>query len=556
MSPPGVSGKLLRRVRRACRPSLDEPNIALNLEICDLINQKQGNLPREAAVAVVRLVNSRDPQIAELALTLLDYLVKNCGYPIHLQISRKEFLNELVKRFPERPPAAYTRIQRLILGEIAEWVQTICRTSRYKEDLGYIRDMYRLLRSKGYDFPAVKSEDAAVLNPSDNLKSVEELREEERVAQSAKLQELIRRGRPQDLKKANEMMKIMSGFKEDDELEQTKKKVESELEKVGRKADLLNEMLDNATNVGKIDSEDDTLYDLISAVRVARPKLQKIISEESGDDDAVAKLLALNDKLNAVLKKSDLLTGGHAADAAQVKVPGSSDAVGDLIDFDDDDDSAPADSGSALGGSTINPQNSVAFDLLGSGDTSSSGAKQPSVDPLADLLGDLGDLSIGTPSTNATTGSSTIAGVVSPMSSESPAPVSDSVALGVSGRSSFTAIRKPTPFSESSNLKITFNVNSKLGSNVDITFHFSNLSITKSITNMQFSLAVTKRFQLLLQPASGSELKPGVTDGLTQVAHITQRENQQFDSLKLKFKCSYKLDGVDTVDSGMVSASV
>ncbi|EIF47627.1 gga2p [Brettanomyces bruxellensis AWRI1499] len=312
MSPPGVSGKLLRRVRRACRPSLDEPNIALNLEICDLINQKQGNLPREAAVAVVRLVNSRDPQIAELALTLLDYLVKNCGYPIHLQISRKEFLNELVKRFPERPPAAYTRIQRLILGEIAEWVQTICRTSRYKEDLGYIRDMYRLLRSKGYDFPAVKSEDAAVLNPSDNLKSVEELREEERVAQSAKLQELIRRGRPQDLKKANEMMKIMSGFKEDDELEQTKKKVESELEKVGRKADLLNEMLDNATNAGKIDSEDDTLYDLISAVRVARPKLQKIISEESGDDDAVAKLLALNDKLNAVLKKSDLLTGGHA----------------------------------------------------------------------------------------------------------------------------------------------------------------------------------------------------------------------------------------------------
>ncbi|KAF6014639.1 hypothetical protein HII13_000436 [Brettanomyces bruxellensis] len=473
MSPPGVSGKLLRRVRRACRPSLDEPNIALNLEICDLINQKQGNLPREAAVAVVRLVNSRDPQIAELALTLLDYLVKNCGYPIHLQISRKEFLNELVKRFPERPPAAYTRIQRLILGEIAEWVQTICRTSRYKEDLGYIRDMYRLLRTN-------------------------------------------------------------------------QKKVESELEKVGRKADLLNEMLDNATNAGKIDSEDDTLYDLISAVRVARPKLQKIISEESGDDDAVAKLLALNDKLNAVLKKSDLLTGGHAADAAQVKVPGSSDAVGDLIDFDDDDDSAPADSGSALGGSTINPQNSVAFDLLGSGDTSSSGAKQPSVDPLADLLGDLGDLSIGTPSTNVTTGSSTIAGVVSPMSSESPAPVSDSVALGVSGRSSFTAIRKPTPFSESSNLKITFTVNSKLGSNVDITFHFSNLSITKSITNMQFSLA----------PASGSDLKPGVTDGLTQVAHITQRENQQFDSLKLKFKCSYKLDGVGTVDSGMVSASV
>lgn len=553
MSPPGVSGKLLRRVRRACRPSLDEPNIALNLEICDLINQKQGNLPREAAVSVVRLINSRDPQIAELALTLLDYLVKNCGYPIHLQISRKEFLNELVKRFPERPPAAYTRIQRLILGEIAEWVQTICRTSRYKEDLGYIRDMYRLLRSKGYDFPAVRSEDAAVLNPSDNLKSVEELREEERLAQSAKLQELIRRGRPQDLKKANEMMKVMSGFKEDEELEQTKKRVESELEKVGRKADLLNEMLDNATNSGKIDSGDDTLSELISAIRVARPKLQKIISEESGDDEAVAKLLALNDKLNAVLKKSDLLTGGHAADAAQVKVPGGSSAVGDLIDFDDD--SGAGDSGNAVDPSSSNPQTSVAFDLLGSSSdsTNSAGPKQSSVDPLADLLGDLGDLSIGTSSVNAATNSST-SGTFPSISGESP--VSNPVALGNSGRNSFTAVRKPSPFSESSSLKVTFTVNSKFGSSADVTFHFSNPSITKTITGLQFSLAVTKRFQLSLQSASGFDLKPGVTDGITQVAHITQRENQQFDNLKLKFQCSYKLDGVDTVDSGMVSISV
>ena len=40
-------------------------------------------------------------------------------------------------------------------------------TSRYKEDLGYIRDMHRLLSYKGYVFPEVRKEDAAVLNPSD-----------------------------------------------------------------------------------------------------------------------------------------------------------------------------------------------------------------------------------------------------------------------------------------------------------------------------------------------------------------------------------------------------
>src|ERR1700749_850756 len=98
---------------------------------------------------------------------LLDICVKNCGYPFQLQISTKEFLNELVRRFPERPPVHPSRVQNKILGLIEEWRSTICQTSRYKEDLGFIRDMHRLLSYKGYTFPEVRSEDAAVLNPSD-----------------------------------------------------------------------------------------------------------------------------------------------------------------------------------------------------------------------------------------------------------------------------------------------------------------------------------------------------------------------------------------------------
>ena len=60
-----------------------------------------------------------------------------------------------------------SRTQRKILGLIEEWRSTICQTSRYKEDLGFIRDMHRLLSYKGYVFPEVRKEDAAVLNPSD-----------------------------------------------------------------------------------------------------------------------------------------------------------------------------------------------------------------------------------------------------------------------------------------------------------------------------------------------------------------------------------------------------
>ena len=60
--------------------------------------------PREAALATVRAINSRNPHTALLAIQLLKTLVKECGYPFHLQIATKEFLNELVRRFPERPP--------------------------------------------------------------------------------------------------------------------------------------------------------------------------------------------------------------------------------------------------------------------------------------------------------------------------------------------------------------------------------------------------------------------------------------------------------------------
>ena len=165
-APPKSS--LQRFIYNACDPiSNYEPNLALNLEIVDLINSKKGNAPREAAFTIVQLVNHRNPNVSLLALGLLDNCVKNCGYPFQLQISTKEFLNELVRRFPERPPMRATRVQGKILEAIEEWRGTICQTSKYKDDLGFIRDMHRLLLYKGYMFPEVRREDAAVLNPSE-----------------------------------------------------------------------------------------------------------------------------------------------------------------------------------------------------------------------------------------------------------------------------------------------------------------------------------------------------------------------------------------------------
>lgn len=125
------------------------PNYALNLELAEYINQKKANTPREAAMTIARIVNHRNPHVSILALNLLQTLVDSCGYPFHLQIGTKEFLNELVRRFPERPPPFPGPVMSRILELIHTWREGLCKESRFKEDLANIRDMHRLLSFKG-----------------------------------------------------------------------------------------------------------------------------------------------------------------------------------------------------------------------------------------------------------------------------------------------------------------------------------------------------------------------------------------------------------------------
>lgn len=68
------------------------------------------------------------------------------------------------------------------------------------------------------------------------------MEEEEREAQSAKLQELIRRGSPADLQEANRLMKVMAGFDNRHKTDYRAKAAE-EVAKVQQKAKILEEML-------------------------------------------------------------------------------------------------------------------------------------------------------------------------------------------------------------------------------------------------------------------------------------------------------------------------
>ncbi|KAI5449067.1 ARF-binding protein [Naganishia albida] len=323
-------------VERATDPMLEEPNFAVNLELAEYVNSKKANTPREAALATVRAINSRNPHTALLAIQLLKTLVKECGYPFHLQIATKEFLNELVRRFPERPPMVLGPVMGKILELIHEWKNTICVTSKYKDDLVHIRDMHRLLSYKGYrfrSFDAVRALQGTDI--TENLKSPEELEEEDRAAKSAKLQELIRRGTPRDLAQAQELMKELSGAepeKQPDYASQTK----AELEKVQQKAILLNDMLNNIAQDEQVGVDGDAYEQVSGILKAARPKIQKWIGDAGEDNaDLMDRLLLMNDLINNVLDRYEACKKGDWAKAAEIDATlNPQNKPPDLISFD------------------------------------------------------------------------------------------------------------------------------------------------------------------------------------------------------------------------------
>src|SRR6201996_1665780 len=96
---------------------------------------------------------------------------------------------------------------------------------------------------------------SASTDHSQNLQSAEEMEEEDRAAQSAKLQELIRRGTPQDLQEANRLMKVMAGYDTRHKTDYRAKAAE-EVSKVQQKAKILEEMLQSHREGDKIGDDD------------------------------------------------------------------------------------------------------------------------------------------------------------------------------------------------------------------------------------------------------------------------------------------------------------
>ncbi|KAF9363111.1 hypothetical protein BGX34_004854 [Mortierella sp. NVP85] len=546
-------------IERACDPSRYEPDLALNLEICDVIKEKQKNTPREAAIYIVRLINHKNMHVGMLALVLLDNCVKNCGHPFHLQIATKEFLNALVRKFPERPLAVPTPVQTRILEMIHEWYTTLCKTSRYKDDLVHIRDMHRLLTFKGYRFPQSRRIAESVLNPVDSLKSPAELEEEDRIAQAA----------DQDKPNYSEQTSV-------------------ELDKLHQKATLLIEML-NDVKPGEIIGRGDIFEDLFGTCKAAHSKVQKFIADKE-DPDNMEQLIELDQLLNSVIEQYQQVKNGNFV---KVSLPeGSSDSNNQTRKSQEKGVSTPKQTQPSL-------LDLLDFDGSSNGSSSSTTAKTPGnlMDDLANLnfndvpsplsWGATGSISLGQSANNLFD----LANPSSPTNGGAPnynifaSPISSVNPVSVGSTSHISAMpvlqQKPAVQSTASPLDdfefvsntgapaqdagpISVTLVNKNGFQVDLDIekqlnpdrtymikaYFSNHQ-NNPLTSLTFRVAVPRTLQLKLDPQSAQVVPPFSQKTVTQ--EMTVQVPANVAVVRMRYHVSYVTGGRTIEEQGEFS---
>ncbi|RVW59336.1 TOM1-like protein 1 [Vitis vinifera] len=137
-------------VEEATAETLDEPDWALNLDLCDMVNNDKIN-----SVELIRGIKKRimlkNPRVQYLALVLLETVVKNCEKAFS-EVAAERVLDEMVKLIDDPQTVVNNRNKVLIL--IEAWGES-ANELRY---LPVYEETYKSLKSRGIRFPGRDNE--------------------------------------------------------------------------------------------------------------------------------------------------------------------------------------------------------------------------------------------------------------------------------------------------------------------------------------------------------------------------------------------------------------
>ncbi|KAA8533472.1 hypothetical protein F0562_031094 [Nyssa sinensis] len=140
-------------VEDATAETLDEPDWATNLDLCDLINQEKIN-SIELIRGIKKRIMLKSPRIQYLALVLLETVVKNCEKAFS-EVAAERVLDEMVKLIDDPQTVVNNRNKALML--IEAWGES-------SDELRYLpvyEQTYKSLKSRGIRFPGRDDESLA-----------------------------------------------------------------------------------------------------------------------------------------------------------------------------------------------------------------------------------------------------------------------------------------------------------------------------------------------------------------------------------------------------------
>eukprot|EP00252_Welwitschia_mirabilis_P017936 TRINITY_DN4004_c0_g1_i1.p1 TRINITY_DN4004_c0_g1~~TRINITY_DN4004_c0_g1_i1.p1 ORF type:complete len:380 (-),score=77.63 TRINITY_DN4004_c0_g1_i1:31-1170(-) len=142
-----------KMVEEATNENMADPDWALNLEICDMINSERIS-SQDVVRSLKKRIMQKSPRVQFLSLVLLETCAKNCD-KIFSEVSAERVLDEMVKMIEDPQTITANREKALVM--IESWGES-AQELRY---LPVFEETYKSLKSRGIRFPGRDNESLA-----------------------------------------------------------------------------------------------------------------------------------------------------------------------------------------------------------------------------------------------------------------------------------------------------------------------------------------------------------------------------------------------------------
>ncbi|KAK8343647.1 hypothetical protein V6Z11_A07G028400 [Gossypium hirsutum] len=337
-------------VERATSDLLIGPDWARNIEICDMLNHDPGQA-KDVVKGIKKKLGSKNPKVQLLALTLLETIIKNCGDIVHMHVTERDVLHEMVRIVKKKPDF---NVKEKILILIDTWQEAFGGArARYPQYYVAYQELLRL----GAVFPPRSERSAPVLTPP-------------QTQPLSSYPPNIRNSDRQDTAES-------SAESEFPTLSLT------EIQNARGIMDVLSEMLNAIDPGNKEGLRQEVIVDLVEQCRTYKQRVVHLVNSTS-DESLLCQGLALNDDLQRVLARHEAIASGTPSQANKPKPEPAKELVNVGSPLIDTGDSSKQSEGRSTSSTvTSSPFNQL---LLPAPPATNGSTPPPAANPKMDLL--------------------------------------------------------------------------------------------------------------------------------------------------------------------------